>query len=48
MMMAAMKRARVKRAMVTALRVAVDKESEGNNKKDGVSDKGGVQQRGQW
>jgi hypothetical protein len=48
MMMAATKRARVERAMVSTMRVAVDKEGKSNNKKDGVGNKGGVQQRGQW
>jgi hypothetical protein len=43
MMMAAMKRARVERAMVAAMRVVVDKESNGNNEKDVVDDKGGMQ-----
>ncbi len=48
MMMAASKRARVERAMVTAMRVAVDEEGEGDDEKDGVGDEGGVQQRGRW
>jgi hypothetical protein len=43
MMMAATKRARVERAMVTIMRVAGNKEGKGNNEKDGVSNKGGVQ-----
>ncbi len=42
MMMAATKRARVERAMVLAMRVAVNEEGKGNNKKDGVGNKGGV------
>ncbi len=42
MMMAATKRARVKRAMVSAMRVAVDEEAEGDDEKDGVGDEGGV------
>ncbi len=46
MMMAATKRARVERAMVTAMRVAVNKEGKGNDEKDGIDDEGGVQQRG--
>jgi hypothetical protein len=46
MMMAATKRARVERAVVTAMRVAVDKEGKGDDKKDGVGDEGGVQRRG--
>ncbi len=48
MMMAAMKRARVEMAMVLAMRVAVDKEGKGSNKKDGIGNKGGVQRRGRW
>ncbi len=43
MMMAAMKRARVDRAMVMKMRVASNKEGKGNDKKDDVGDKGGVQ-----
>ncbi len=43
--MAATKRAIEERAMVTAMRVAGDKEGEGNNEKDGISNKGGVQRR---
>jgi hypothetical protein len=46
-MMAAMKRARMERAMVMAMRVAGKEEGEGNDKEDGVSNKGGVQRRGQ-
>ncbi len=46
--MAATKRARVERAMVTAMNVEGDKEGKGNNKKDGVGDKGGVRRKGQW
>ncbi len=46
MMMAATKRARVERAMVTAMRVAVDEEGEGDDEKDGIDDEGGVRQRG--
>ncbi len=46
--MAAMKRARVERAMVTAMRVVGDKEGEGNNEKDGGGDEGGVRRRGRW
>ncbi len=41
--MAATKRARVDRAMVREMRVVGNKEGEGDNKKDGVGDKGGVQ-----
>jgi hypothetical protein len=48
MMMAATKRARVDMAMVTAMRVAFDEESEGDDKKDGVCNEGGVRQRGRW
>jgi hypothetical protein len=48
MMMAATKRARVERAMVMAMRVASNEEGKGNNKKEGISDKGGMRQRGQW
>jgi hypothetical protein len=42
MMMAATKRARVERAMVMAMRVAVNKEGKGNNENDGIDDKGGM------
>ncbi len=42
MMMAATKRARVERAMVTAMRVVGDEEGKGDDKKDGGGDKGGV------
>jgi hypothetical protein len=48
MMMAATKRARVQRAVVTAMRVAVDEEGEGEDEKDGVGDEGGVRRRGRW
>jgi hypothetical protein len=48
MMMAATKRVRVERAMVTAMRVAVDKEGEGDDKKDGVDNEGGMRRRGRW
>ncbi len=41
--MAATKRARVERAMVTTMRVVGDEEGEGNDKKDGVGNEGGVQ-----
>ncbi len=40
--MAATKRARVDRAMVTKMRVVGDEEGEGDDEKDGVGDKGGV------
>ncbi len=43
--MAATKRARVERAMVMAMRVVGNKEGKGDNKKDGVGNEGGVQQR---
>ena len=48
MMMAATKRARVERAIVTAMRVVGDKEGKGEDEKDGGGDKGGVRQRGRW
>ncbi len=48
MMMAATKRARVERSMVTAMRVVGDKEGKGDNKKDGVGNEGGMQQTGRW
>jgi hypothetical protein len=47
-MMAATKRARVERAVVTAMRVAVNEEGEGDYEKDGVGDEGGVRRRGRW
>jgi hypothetical protein len=43
--MAATKRARMARAMVTAMRVPVNKEGEGSTGY-GVGDEGGVRQRG--
>jgi hypothetical protein len=43
MTMAATKRARVDRGMVMEMRVVGDKEGKGNDEKDGVGDKGGVQ-----
>ncbi len=46
--MAAMKRARVDRAMVTEMRVVGNKEGKGDDEKDDVGDEGGVQRRGQW
>ncbi len=46
--MAATKRARVDRGMVTKMRVVGDKEGKGDNKKDDVGDEGGVRQRGRW
>ncbi len=48
MTMAATKRARVDRAMVTEMRVVGNKEGEGDNKKDGIGGEGGVRRRGQW
>ncbi len=42
MTMAATKRARVDRVMVTEMRVVGDKEGEGDDKKDGVGDEGGM------
>ena len=42
MMMAATKRARVESSMVLAMRVAVDEEGKGDNKKDGVGNEGGM------
>ncbi len=44
--MAATKRARVERAMVTAMRVVGNEEGKGDNEKDGGGDEGGVQRRG--
>ncbi len=46
--MAATKRARVDRAMVTEMRVVGDEEGKGNDEKDGIGDEGGVRQREQW
>jgi hypothetical protein len=42
MMITATKRARVARAMVTAMRVVGDEEGEGDDEKDGGGDEGGV------
>ncbi len=42
MTMAVTKRARGDMAMVTEMRVVGDREGKGNDKKDGVGDKGGV------
>ncbi len=47
MVMAVMKRARMARAMVTAMRVPVDEEGEGGTG-HGVGDEGGVRRRGPW
>ncbi len=46
--MAATKRARVAREMMTAMRVVGDEEGEGDDEKDGVGDEGGVRRRGRW
>jgi hypothetical protein len=46
-MVIATKRARMARAMVTAMRVPVDKEVKGGTGQ-GIGDKGAVQRRGQW
>ncbi len=46
--MAATKRARVARAMVTAMRVVDDEVGEGDDEKDGGGDEGGVRRRGRW
>jgi hypothetical protein len=48
MTMAATKRARVDRAMVTEIRVVGDEVGEGNEEKDDVGDEGGVQRSEQW
>jgi hypothetical protein len=47
MMMAVMKRARMARSMVTAMRVPVDEEGKGGTG-HGVGNKGGARQRGRW
>jgi hypothetical protein len=47
MMMAATKRVRVARAMVTAMRLAGNKEGKCGTG-HGVRDEGGMHQRGQW
>jgi hypothetical protein len=47
MVMAAMKRARMARAIVTAMRVPVNKEGKGGTG-HGIGNEGGMQQRGQW
>jgi hypothetical protein len=46
MMMAATKRARVARAMVTTMRVVGDKEGKGNKEDNVIGNKGGARQRG--
>ena len=43
--MAATKRARLDRAMVTEMRVVGDEEGKGDNEKDGGGDEGGVTKR---
>ncbi len=43
--MAATKMAIVERALVMAMRVAGNEEGKGDNKKDGIGNKGGVQHR---
>jgi hypothetical protein len=47
MVMAATKRERMARAIVTAMRVPVEEEGEGGTG-HGIGNEGGVQQRGQW
>jgi hypothetical protein len=47
MVMAVMKRAKMARAIVTAMRVPVDKEGKGGTG-HGIGNVGGMQQRGQW
>ncbi len=46
MTMAATKRVRVDRGMVTEMRVVGDEEGEGDDEKDGVGDEDGVRRRG--
>ncbi len=46
--MAATKRARVDRVMVTEMRVVGNEEGEDDDEKDGIGNEGGMQQRGQW
>ncbi len=48
MMMAATKRARVERAMVTPMRVVGDEEGKGDDEKDGIGNEDGVRRRGRW
>ncbi len=48
MTMAATKRARVERGMVTEMRVVGDEEGKGDDEKDGVGDEGGVRRRRRW
>jgi hypothetical protein len=47
MVMAVTKRARMARAMVTAMRVPVEEEGKGSTG-HGIGNEGGVQQRGRW
>ncbi len=47
MVMAVTKRARMARAMVTAMRGPVDEDGEGG-RGHGIGNEGGMQQRGQW
>ncbi len=47
MVMAVTKRARMARAMVTAMRVPVDEDGDGGTGR-GIGDEGGVQRRGRW
>jgi hypothetical protein len=47
MVMAVTKRARMERAMVTAMRVPVNEDGKGGMG-HGIGNKGGMQQRGQW
>ena len=46
--MAATKRARVDRAMVTKIRVVGDEEGEGDDENDDVGNEGGVRRRERW
>jgi hypothetical protein len=48
MMMAGTKRVRVASVMMTAMRVAGYKEGKGNKEDNGIGNKVGVKQRGQW
>jgi hypothetical protein len=48
MTMAATKRARVDRAMVTVIRVVGKEEGKGDDKKSDVGDEGGVRRRRGW
>jgi hypothetical protein len=46
--MAATKRARVDRGMVTEIRVVGNEEGKGNDEKDDVGDECGMRRRGRW